>query len=370
MPHNRDLLSEAQRQLAICNACRYCEGYCAVFPEIASRKSFAEADFAYLASLCHDCRACFQACPYTAPHEFAVDIPELMAAGRDWAWRFYTRPRFLASLFDRGRLFLIGATALGFALALLTVAAASSIDLLTSRRAGGQSFYVIVPHAVMVSAFTLLALGALLAMVQGPLLLLRDVSDGRTQMTGRVLRSALADILRLRYLSGGGGGCYFPTDTEPSQLRRVFHHAVFYGFGSAFAATVTAGVLQQFFHRLPPYRLLSAPVVLGMLGGVALMIGATGLGLLKVKEATSAAATGARAQDYVFLAALAAAAGTGILLLAVRATAVMGVVLLLHLAAVFALYLTAPYSRFVHVPYRVIALLLRSIGEAAARDKS
>lgn len=24
--------AEANRQLTICNACRYCEGYCAVFP--------------------------------------------------------------------------------------------------------------------------------------------------------------------------------------------------------------------------------------------------------------------------------------------------------------------------------------------------
>ena len=26
-----ELVAEAQRMLAICNACRYCEGYCAVF---------------------------------------------------------------------------------------------------------------------------------------------------------------------------------------------------------------------------------------------------------------------------------------------------------------------------------------------------
>ena len=35
-----DLLEEAQRQMVICNACRYCEGYCAVFPALALRKVF------------------------------------------------------------------------------------------------------------------------------------------------------------------------------------------------------------------------------------------------------------------------------------------------------------------------------------------
>ena len=29
-------IEEAARQVNICNACRYCEGYCAVFPAILS----------------------------------------------------------------------------------------------------------------------------------------------------------------------------------------------------------------------------------------------------------------------------------------------------------------------------------------------
>ena len=34
-----ELVEEAQRVLAICNACRYCEGYCAVFPALQRRLS-------------------------------------------------------------------------------------------------------------------------------------------------------------------------------------------------------------------------------------------------------------------------------------------------------------------------------------------
>jgi hypothetical protein len=52
---------EAQRQLTVCNACRYCEGFCAVFPAIQLRTSFDSGDIAYLANVCHDCRMCYDA---------------------------------------------------------------------------------------------------------------------------------------------------------------------------------------------------------------------------------------------------------------------------------------------------------------------
>ena len=64
------LFTEAERQLTICNACRYCEGYCAVFPALERRRELTEGDIAHLADLCHDCRACYTACMYAPPHEF------------------------------------------------------------------------------------------------------------------------------------------------------------------------------------------------------------------------------------------------------------------------------------------------------------
>ncbi|MYF87928.1 MAG: 4Fe-4S ferredoxin, partial [Boseongicola sp. SB0676_bin_33] len=33
-----DSLSEARRQADICNACRYCEGYCSVFPAMFGKR--------------------------------------------------------------------------------------------------------------------------------------------------------------------------------------------------------------------------------------------------------------------------------------------------------------------------------------------
>ncbi len=49
-----DLSAEAGRQLTVCNACRYCEGYCAVFPALELRRALTEGDITHLADLCHD----------------------------------------------------------------------------------------------------------------------------------------------------------------------------------------------------------------------------------------------------------------------------------------------------------------------------
>ena len=45
---------EVARIMQICNACRYCEGFCAVFPAMTRRIDFASADVHYLANLCHN----------------------------------------------------------------------------------------------------------------------------------------------------------------------------------------------------------------------------------------------------------------------------------------------------------------------------
>jgi len=41
--------AEVARQMQICNACRYCEGFCAVFPAMTRRLEFGKADVNYLA---------------------------------------------------------------------------------------------------------------------------------------------------------------------------------------------------------------------------------------------------------------------------------------------------------------------------------
>lgn len=59
--------AEVERVMHVCNACRYCEGFCAVFPAMTQRLEFGKADINYLANLCHNCGACLHACQYAPP---------------------------------------------------------------------------------------------------------------------------------------------------------------------------------------------------------------------------------------------------------------------------------------------------------------
>src|SRR5579875_4049690 len=84
-----DLYTEANRQLTICNSCRYCEGYCAVFPALERRTLLETGDITHLADLCHDCRACFTACMYAPPHEFALNPPAVLSEVRRRTYASY-----------------------------------------------------------------------------------------------------------------------------------------------------------------------------------------------------------------------------------------------------------------------------------------
>jgi citrate/tricarballylate utilization protein len=130
------------------------------------------------------------------------------------------------------------------------------------------------------------------------------------------------------------------------------------GLTLAFAATVVAAVLQDILGQLPPYPLLSAPVLLGSAGGIATLAGCSGLLALRAGSGRSSGL------DVAFLVALDAAAATGMLTLALRSTPLLGIALTLHLGSLAGLYLTAPYGKLVHAAYR-FAALLRDAAERA-----
>jgi citrate/tricarballylate utilization protein len=172
----------------------------------------------------------------------------------------------------------------------------------------------------------------------------------------RDILNALHDAFTLKNLGGGGHGCNDVNETF-SMARRRFHHAMAYGFLLCFAATCVAA-LQAYVLRWPaPYPLLSAPVILGTLGGAGLLIGTSGLIWLKVMADPAPSARRLLGADFALLALLWLAAATGILLLAFRATAAMGTLLAVHLGVILALFLLLPYSKFVHATYRTLALL-------------
>jgi citrate/tricarballylate utilization protein len=134
---------------------------------------------------------------------------------------------------------------------------------------------------------------------------------------------------------------------------------------SALGSTTVAFIYQDLLHLLPPYRLFSVPVVLGSIGGIAMMIGVAGLISIKLKSNPQPSAQQATRMDYAFLVTLGVVALSGMLTLAFRETKALGTMLILHLALVAALFITAPYGKFVHMVYRCLALVRYHLEEAS-----
>ena len=344
--------------LSICNACRYCEGYCAVFPALERRLEFSANDVHYLANLCHNCGACLYACQYAPPHEFQLNFPRALAQVRAQTYRQYAWPGFLASAFDNNGVLVGLVTAASLAALLLSSALLIEPSRLFAAHSDAQgSFYALIPHQTMAGAFGAVFAFVIFALTVGLVRFWLDTGEELADLAQSVsLKQAIWEAMGLKYLDGGGEGCTYP-DAKPSFARRNFHHVTFYGFLLCFAATTVATIYHYVFGWKAPYPLWSLPVLLGSVGGAGLLIGPAGLMWLKFRrdpQLTDSAQTG---MDVGFLVLLFLVSLTGLLLLMWRESPAMGVLLAIHLGAVLALFLTLPYGKFVHALYRLAALL-------------
>ena len=361
--HASDNLEEADRLMTICNSCRYCEGLCAVFPAMEMRQSFADADLNYLANLCHNCGACYVDCQFAPPHEFAVNVPRTLENVRRESYGTYAWPVAIQPVFQRNGLAVSIAVALSLAVFVLGFALAHDRSILFA----GGDFYRLMPHKVMAAIFLSVCAFALVAIWMGFLNFWREV--GRSDIGGRALWQAVKDAASLRYLDGGGAGCY-AQDEKMDDRRRWYHHLTFYGFLLCLASTTSGTVLHYIFSHPAPYGWYELPQVLGTLGGIGLMIGPIGLLAERRRRDKDIRGDGQSGMATAFILMLLLTALTGLLLMLLRLTPAMGVMLALHLGVVFSLFLTMPYGFFVHGIYRFAALVVhaaeRAEEEAAA----
>ncbi len=350
---------EVARQLQICNACRYCEGFCAVFPAMTRRLEFGSADIHYLANLCHNCGACLHACQYAPPHEFAVSLPRAMAKVRAKTYADFAWPPALGTLYQRNGLTLALALTAGLAL-FLALAVAMKGSLWGA--APGGNFYSLFPHGLMVSLFAPIFAFAVLALGVGVTRFWREVSpaDAATS-SGPALGEAVHNALKLKYLDGGHGqGCNNEDDAW-TQSRRRFHHLSFYGFALCFAATSVATVYHYALGWAAPYAWTSLPKLLGTLGGIGLVAGTAGLWRLRQQRHPEHLEPTQSAMDMGFIALLFLTGASGLALALLKSTPALPLLLCLHLGAVMAFFATMPYGKFAHGAYRAAALLKWSI---------
>ena len=354
---------EVARQLQICNGCRYCEGFCAVFPAMTRRLEFGKADIHYLANLCHNCGACLHACQYAPPHEFAINVPKAMATVRGQTYADYAWPPALGKLYQRNGLTL--SLALAASLTLFMVLALQSNGTLWGPlvQNGQQGFYAIFPHNLMVSLFAPVFLWAVLALGMGVSKFWKDVTPATSgaPLSTPAAAEATHDALKLKYLGGGhGDGCNNEDDAFTLARKRM-HHLTFYGFMLCFAATSVATLYHYALGWPAPYDFTSLPKILGTVGGISLALGTFGLWRLNLARDPQHGDAKQRPMDRGFMALLFLIGVTGLALMLSRNTVAMPSLLALHLGLVMALFLTLPYGKFAHGIFRMASLLRFSV---------
>ena len=343
-----DATAEARRQIEICNACRYCEGFCAVFPAMTRQTAFAAGDLTQLANLCHNCRGCYYSCQYTEPHEFALNIPAALAEVRVQSWERLARPQALARLFQSHGVAVAG---------LLVVALAWFFWALAwLKPATGEGFYAHLSHGLMVAVFLPAFLLPLVAIAASIRAYWREVGGGRVRLAHLV--TALRQAARMTNLSGGHGeGCNFEDGDRYTDRRRVFHQLMMYGFLLCFAATASGTLMHYLLDWPAPYGLLTPPKLLGVPGGVMMVIGAAGLAVLKLRADPALGAARVWGGEMAFILLLGAVALTGLALYGATGTLLVAPLLALHLACVLVLFALMPYSKMVHGFFRLAALV-------------
>ena len=354
----RQAEAEVARQMEICNACRFCEGFCAVFPAMTRRLEFPKADVHYLANLCHNCGACLHSCQYAAPNPFAVNVPQAMAQLRRTTYAEYAWPASLGQLYQRNGVTL--ALALVAALTLFLVLGLQTQNTLWRQiplQAG--SFYAIFPHNLMVSLFAPVFLFACIALGLGLTRFWREIDAGTVHR--EAFQEASLNVLRLKYLDGGHGEGCVEADDGYTHARRHFHHATFYGFLLCFASTSVATLYHYGLGWPAPYGWSSLPKLLGLAGGIGLVLGTAGLGWLNLHRHPDHGESSNKPMDRGFIALLFLVAASGLGLAILRESPALPAMLCLHLASVMAFFATMPYGKFAHGFFRAAALLKWSI---------
>ena len=362
-PCRTELMREAEKMMTVCNACRYCEGFCAVWPAMEYRRKFPETDLNYLANLCHNCSECYYACQYAPPHEWMVNPPQTFARIRAETYQQYRLAESAGERVPRqrpGGRAADGADAGGvFLWGDATGRKRQPVD-------GGCRRRLLQGHTPRGYGFELRRGGAVCVdcAVVGLLRFWRDIGEEVPDLFNvPSLSKAIKEVLALKYLDNGGYGCAYPED-ESSQSRRWFHHFTFYGFLCCFVATTIGFIYYYGFGWKGPYGYASLPVIFGTVGGLGLVVGPIGLWWLKTRRNREITDESQYGMDVAFIVLLLLTSITGLLLLVLRETAAMGSLLAIHLGIVMTLFLMMPYGKFVHGLYRSAAILKYALERA------
>lgn len=345
-----DLFAEGRHLLTVCNSCRYCAGYCPVWPAMERKPLFTVEDQIHMANLCHDCRDCYTACMYIPPHEFDLNPPKVFTKLREYTYRKYIGPEFMHRIIDSKW----GSVAIFLVIwALVAVLAVATGGTLIGD-VGGDPYRVLNHTAIMVPAMAacLFAVGVTLG---GMTRYWRDTHGSfRDLFDLRQWATTFSLSARLKHQTGGEEGCSYEGN-QPKANRKWSHQFIMYGFLLTFGATVSAWIMEFFLGYLPPYNLVSLPVLLGMVGGILQVVGCAWSLSAKGQSDHSQTTRAMLSADKSLILALLIINLTGICTTLFRDTAAFGIIFVIHFAPVLMFFLFAPYTKFIHWVFRVLA---------------
>ena len=332
---DEQIIKEAERQLMICNACRYCEGYCDVWDAIERRRVFPAEEVFHLSNLCHDCRECYYACPYTPPHEFAINIPGILSKVRVLSYRKFVFPSFMERVMPRMKYLYVILTLLIFLSSLIFVSYLHGIQSLYSsyileENVFPDDFFVIVEYLLYFYLFFMWYMEARKYW--------REASSGIKFSILAVIR-AISDALTHKNFKGGSAGCNFPT--EKGSYYRLFSHSfIFYGFIADWLAIL-------FYPFKDP--LVSAIFLAGSLlitfGSASTLVMRGIAPRLEEDDGTS------------FTSMFLAIGISGVTFVLISSNPLWIVFFLLRASLIATLFITAPYSKFMHAVFRFLSLV-------------
>ncbi|ETD24799.1 tricarballylate utilization 4Fe-4S protein TcuB [Helicobacter macacae] len=371
----QEAYTDALQSCIICNSCRYCEGLCAVFPAMEKKREFNLQDIDYLANLCHQCSECFYDCQYAPPHEFNVSIPQQFATIRQESYKKYAFLRHLSVAFEKNALIsgivLLVLLFLGFCLASAfepsASVAASGVGGEVASAAKKGDFFAVIPYGYMVGIFMIVGCFSFVALAIGFVRFGRAIELKKPPL--EVITQSLKDTLSLRYLGGHKSeGCTYPNALR-SNARRIYHHLTAYGFLFCFIATNLGAIWMHFLGLNAPYDITQAPKIFGLVGGIMLCVGTLGLLFIKLEADDEIKDSQSVGMDYVLIVILFLSSFSGLCLMVSKQSLLLAYMLYFHLSTVLAFFVMMPYSKFVHIFYRFIALLKYNTDEYEMEHK-
>lgn len=337
-----DIYQDGSRQFRICNACRYCEGYCAVWDAIERHESILKSDLKYLSHLCHDCRECYYVCPYTDPHEFNLNIPKVLSEIRSDTYGENIHPIFLRwfYLHPKSSWTIVSVFATIFAF-LISIMVDGPIVLTKPV----NEFQDIFPEIYFKWFSSLLYLYALILWAVDGYSFWHSFKRPEIKVRISHILGGLYDALSHRYFAGGGAGCSYP-DENGSYLRLAMHPLVLMGF-------IVDLIAILFYPKMNFY------VTTIYVAGAFMMLGGS-LGLLIIKSFSDPKLAGNLmiSSDIPFTSVMLLTGLTGVLFPILPGTLLMSYLFLIHVGLVAAIFIMAPFSKFLHPVFRILSLIM------------